>query len=227
MGLGDFLIPTLVGYWFLNVSNYTRFSIHRQSGYHVLFKSALFGLGFFAVAMLFLSFVPCGPFLPAVLPSFANTDSLVLSIVLAGLSCIPNWWRDKAEAVRIDAEKNGNHMELLIANARENEKLIEVTLKNRKSYIGFPLEDLQSFITDPDLRLLPVASGYRDERTMKLNLTTDHADVFNAFDDVDQEDFQIVISMSEVISVRIFDLRVYEVFQYSAPPSRTNPISPK
>ena len=108
-------------------------------------------------------------------------------------------------------------MELLVADACVNEKLIEVTLKNRKSYIGFALEELQYFSTEPDLRLLPVASGYRDEKTMKLNITTDHADVFEGFSDLEKEDFQIVISMSEVISVRIFDLRAYEVFQHSIP----------
>lgn len=220
MGLGDFLIPTLVGYWFLNVSNYTRFSIHRQSGYHVLFKSALLGLGFFVLAKLILSFIPSGPFLPTVLPSFENTDSLVLSIVLGGLAwCILNRVRGKEEAIRKDAEKNGNHMELLIADACVNKKLIEVTLKNRKSYIGFALEELLYLTAEPDLRLLPVASGYRDEKTMKLNLITNHADVFEGFNDLEREDFQIVISMTEVISVRIFDLRVYEAFQHSRPTS--------
>ena len=52
MGLGLLLIPTLAGYWFLTHSNFTRFKVIRESGYHILFKSAIYGLLLFILANL-------------------------------------------------------------------------------------------------------------------------------------------------------------------------------
>lgn len=50
MGLGLLLIPAIGGYWFLTHWNYTRYRAARDSGYHVLFRSAFAGLVLFVLA---------------------------------------------------------------------------------------------------------------------------------------------------------------------------------
>lgn len=56
MGLGLLLIPTLGGYWLLTRLYYTRYGVLRDSGYHVLFKSAIAGCSLFVVSRLAVIF---------------------------------------------------------------------------------------------------------------------------------------------------------------------------
>ena len=57
MNVGLLFIPTLTGYWFLKHLYYTRYHTLRESGYHVLFKSAIAGCVFFGVSRLIVVFV--------------------------------------------------------------------------------------------------------------------------------------------------------------------------
>ena len=52
MGLGLLLVPALAGYLFLNWFNGTRYSLPRETGYHVVFQSAIAGVLLFFVARL-------------------------------------------------------------------------------------------------------------------------------------------------------------------------------
>ena len=48
--LGLLLLPAVGGYWFLTHFNYTRFQSVRDSGYHVLFRSAVVGIVLYCIA---------------------------------------------------------------------------------------------------------------------------------------------------------------------------------
>ena len=52
MGLGLLLVPALAGYLFLNSFNGTRYSLPRETGYHVVFQSAIAGVLLFLLARL-------------------------------------------------------------------------------------------------------------------------------------------------------------------------------
>ena len=52
MGLGLLLVPALAGYLFLNWFNATRYSLPRETGYHVVFQSAIAGVVLFVIARL-------------------------------------------------------------------------------------------------------------------------------------------------------------------------------
>lgn len=98
----------------------------------------------------------------------------------------------------------------------EQQKLIELSLRNRKSYVGFALE---GGITqgEPYVALIPMASGYRDTDTQELRIETHYAPVIQAslaaVSNLVYEDFRIVIPISEIMSARIFHPDVYERFQ--------------
>ena len=229
MGLGLLLIPTLAGYWFLTHSNFTRFKVIRESGYHILLKSAIYGLLLFILANLAVIVLirPCFPQFSNLICEYApyeNSDSMLVMCVFSPVfSIIGNWFRNKETATRKDATDNGNHIELLIAESCENQKLIELSLRNRKSYIGFAIEVPRLVRKDDDvndIKLIPIASGYRDEETLELVITTNHAPVIQEFTEdptgIALEDFHIIIRMVEIVSVRIFDIDVYERFRDEA-----------
>ena len=52
MGLGVLLVPALAGYLFLNWFNGTRYSLPRETGYHVVFRAAIVGVFLFFIARL-------------------------------------------------------------------------------------------------------------------------------------------------------------------------------
>ena len=70
-----------------------------------------------------------------------------------------------------------------------------------------------------NVALLPLNSGYRKEDTHELEITTNYAPVLWEFlekhgsSGLVYEDFRVVIPMSEIVSARIFDPDVYELFQ--------------
>ena len=226
MGLGLLLIPSLGGYWFLRRANFTRFEIYRLSGYHLLFRSALAGI-------ILASFAhPIALFIDALVPQLRSfwyayisvnyVDTAILSILLAAI--IPpviNRFHSEERAAKRTSENYGDLIELMIARAFEQIKLIELSLKNRKSYIGFVLWRSITKRGQSDVTLVPVVSGYRFEDTLELCITTNYAPIIYKWIKEkpkklsDFRDFNVVIPRSEVSSARIFDPEAYRLFQQS------------
>jgi hypothetical protein len=110
-------------------------------------------------------------------------------------------------------------MELIIADSIERQKMVELSLRNGKSYIGYALESNITKRGSSDVALAPVASGYRSEDTRELRITTHYAPVIqkwrgddSSIDDI-VRDFRIVISREEICSARFFDPKVYLLFR--------------
>ena len=223
MGLGWFLIPTLGGYWFLTHLNLTRYATLRESGYHVFFRAAIAG-GFLAVLarlvvlLLNYSFPQVGEIWEPYAP-FPYSGTAILSVLLGVvLPIVGNRCYSREKAARRMARKSGNLVELLISESIRQQKLVEISLRSGKSYIGLARESGITSQGESDIALIPVASGYRDKDTQELKITTDYARVIQESLKESPEtsnlvytDFQVVIPMSEVISARIFDFRVYNI----------------
>ena len=75
-----------------------------------------------------------------------------------------------------------------------------------------------------ELAIIPYDSGFRDKDTHKLVFNTDYTDVVlssieggeDGDEGLDIIDFRVVIPVSEIVSVRIFDFGVYQRFQDDA-----------
>lgn len=226
MGLGLLLIPSLGGYWFLQHANFTRFEIYRLSGYHLLFRSALAGILLASSAHLITLIIdalvpPIRIFWYAYIP-VDYLDTAILSILLAAaIPPVINRFHSEEKAAKRTAEKYGDLIELVIARAFEQRKLIELSLKNRKSYIGMVLWRSITKRGQSDVTLVPVVSGYRSEDTLELHITTDYVSIIYEMIETNPDkipeilDFNVVIPRSEVCSARIFDPKVYRLFQQS------------
>ena len=247
MGLGLLLVPVLAGYWLVTRLHYTRHPATRSSGYHVLFQSGLAGVGLFAIAYLITfamryywpeagdkwdSFAPAqysdavvlSALLGVILPFAGNLlyGSRKADQAAAAETRLPAllWRNSSRKAARRAAAESGDFIELLIANSIDRNQMVELSLRNGKSYIGLALESGIESIGESDISIVPALSGYRDKATQELHITTEYASVIDktiqGATSIASDDFQVVIPMSEIISARTFIPEAYDRFQASA-----------
>lgn len=230
MNLSVYLFPLLAGYLFLRFCYYFKFRIVRESGYHVFFQSGLWGVVFLVVSQAIDTYFP----------TLANytwrflgirDDQIgigLLSIASSAIS-IPllNWIVfNKYNCAVASATNRGGEIEVLLYRSIKEEIPVEITLKNRRCYVGliYDTSGITKF-EDGDIKLLPQKSGYRDKDTLKLDFDTDYrtyyADkILSEYLEDDESSvalmerfidfFEIVIPQSEVVSVRRFDIEIYE-----------------
>ena len=214
----ELLIAAAGGYLFLRYTNWTRYKIHRETGYHLIFLTAATGTFLYAIAYIATFYIPnhfavindliqLFPFdfravhltflLGVLLPSLFNVIGYVFRFT-------------KKKAMRRAALQSGSHIEAIFAESFILGELVEITLKNKKSYVGLVYKqgiiDPQS--GDSGVTLIPFRSGYRDKKTLKLELTADYCPMFETCQKF--ADLRIAVSMSEIVSARPFDLDMHE-----------------
>jgi hypothetical protein len=220
------LLPLLGGYLFISHWNYTRFDAIRYSGERLLFHSATAGIIFLTLALgithpTVLRWPEIGRQWQALVP-FDYSGTSLLAFCMGALL----WWPlNKLE--RFDREKqaqktieNGNDfLEMMLADAQRDLKLVSVVLKSRKVYIGFVTASFDP-VNDRDyIQLLPLQSGYRDAGTLQLKITTDYSQVYNRIvtkelesTSININDMRVVIPVSEIMSINLFDQEAYDLF---------------
>lgn len=232
MGLGWLLIPALAGYWLLTHWNRTRFQAERASGYHLLFRSAIAGglllTGAYILLALLSPLCPQGCAAWTTLVPFPYAGTFVLSAGLGYvLPFLLNRYYSQQEAARLAIARHGNLIEQLMAEAIERQILVQLSLKSGKVYVGL---GLASALAGPDaleISLIPLASGYRAAGTQTMHLTTYYAPVLEQIPKhLTDEDFRVVIPLTEVVSARLFDLETYLAFQAGESPAPTRSDHP-
>ena len=225
MNWGLLLFPAVGGYWFITHFNGTRYQVSRQSGYHVLFQSAAYGVVLYfvadwAVGLGMLKWLI--QFLDKHSPDLFKTES-ALSILIALVSPpILNLFYGSMRGVRKAARYAGEDVELLILDSLRNGALVEVTLENRKVYIGMAVNSGVGKGPDADAAIFPYFSGHRDEKTLELQIDTSYEPIISqhvsrqadGFFDLEEqiERFRVVIPISRVVSARPFEQEVFDDF---------------
>ena len=222
MPLSLLLLPAVGGYWLLTHCNYTRYRAERYSGYHLLFRSALYGVALYFAAR-FITFLldlswPSLTMLWEAHVSVPFTSEVMLSLVLAFLFPIGfNIFYDSERGARRTAGEVGDHIELLIDSSMRNRRLIELSLRSRKTYVGYATETGIGRNTDTDVILVPLLSGHRDTETLRLSLETNYDPVIETYmktaSSPTRPDLRVVIPLSEIVTARLFELSLYRVFQ--------------
>ena len=229
MNVIPFLLPAVGGFWFLSHNNVTRYRYARLSGYHLLFASAFVGTVLYGIAHVLLAFFDTH--YPQMVCTWEDhspdmvTATVQVSLLLA--FAVPlfvnrvfpaDFWAAQA------AYTSGDLIELTIHRAVTQYRLVEVSLRSRKSYIGLPLESGPGSIPDSDVSLIPLYSGYRDKDTLELVLVRNYGPVVkghafpnNVYSGWNEEDFRIVFPMSEIVSVRLFNDNIFDHFQLDRP----------
>lgn len=228
------LIYAIVGYLFLSRVYKYKSEINRDSGYHVLFKSVLYGTVIYVP--VYIAIVTLygnqdqSELVQSALPSNQNQSELVQLalktspvLVCMVLIFIVNLFLNKERWEIESAMEHGDYLGILMRECVSRQKFIEVTLKDRKVYVGVPF-DFPGYSTNASskeqfITILPVKSGYREQNELRVVFTTDYDWIVSGkFEnflnglDLEDKDFAVVISRSEVLSARIYDEEVRDQF---------------
>ena len=242
-GTASLLLFVLAGaFAFAYRCHYTSYLASRMEGRQLLFLVTSVAVGllllsrcFLLVASLLLweplvSFIGrvwmaiVSPFgVPEVLATFFG--AFVLGPVLAGLV---NAFYGAERASTDIIEKYGGEREKFLFAAMESEDLVLVTLRSRKVYVGWPLYTPDPRRETKDFRLFPAASGYRDEQTLELKLTTQYSGVYERieageYSDLQVEDFDTILPLEEVESANLFSLEIDQDL-FKIPPNENNEV---
>ena len=236
-GIESVLIPALSGYVYLGTSYKYRSQINRESGYHVLFRSALIGIFSYPIAYLIAWLL--SSYLPNILVTYyqflTNWISIVntsdfyfqfltgwISIGLCwGVARISNRRSDKEEVEAEVAAEMGDFLSLLMRDCNKRDQMMEITLQNRKVYVGIPISSPGPRLsTDQFIRILPFMSGYRDEESLKPHYDTHYDWISQPCDEkylrnvlgLESGDFAVTIARREIVSARLFNEEVYVRF---------------
>ena len=223
MNLISLIMPLVGGYWFLSVWYGTRFTVRRDSGYHLFFKTILFGVVFLFVAKILLIFLKdriaiCFD-LQIFIPTELDLESTVAMILGVALPYVLNIFYNQAKHALIAAEGRGDLLYVTITKAIGKVELVELTMSGGKVYIGYP-SSLTGF-ENKFVNLIPYASGFCDSETKELKLTSRYS---LALDDFARRkilykritsfsEISINIKVKEIISARIFYPEVYAEFE--------------
>ena len=114
-----------------------------------------------------------------------------------------------------------NDFELLILRSVQKNRPVMFTMDDCKVYIGWVIRAPHPTEHRKSIRLLPLASGFRDSITRTVELTTDYVGAIESImsdDDMDSnhltfEDFEVVLPVDKIASSHPFDFSAYEHFQ--------------
>ena len=232
-----FIIPIITGYFILTNSSLLKYNSQRLSRNRILFESifigiTLIGLGFILRGIVqsittgfienlvgFLQFIPFDK--PNYFWTFCFSCSIgILFFIILEIIILKFYSKD--DAIIWAVNKHGDELESLVKNSVLNGQTIQLTLKNNKVYIGFceetPIPQKTNYIS-----ISPILSGYRDNETKKLTITTDYFRVVDEFiNDIEQKEGKdlekitlntdIVIKQDEIVTASIYEQDIFDKF---------------
>lgn len=245
MELSGLLIPILGGYWLLTRIKSTRYWTYRQSGYHLFFHAAMWGvlllIASWAIARVISIKFPMLPWKESTYIPFEYATLFLVTLSLAWLVPLAVnrlIYRKKTDDyfAKKAAKDDGNLVDWTIQEALNASVLVEVATKNGKSYVGLPQSISPPVRRENDVVLLPLLSGYRNHETRELIITTDYRALLRKWrmekmglsDDkqelshLSSQDFLVALPYREIASARRFDLKLYETYFRKNPPN--NPV---
>lgn len=235
MPLNILILPLLGGFLFIHTWNKTSAQVRTYSGNRLLFFAALSGACFLAIAYVaaqVLSLVVPQlwvygwvAFLPKIDYLTSSLSTLPLAYVSARLLNLCPAYRVHTVA-EADVLTFGTELDLLVHDVWKHKKLLQVTLKSRKVYIGQCLQGAKPHEETPYLKLLPFFSGHRDSERLNLCLDRDYISAYaklahssNTYralgvsaylSEGGGERFAILIPVPEILSASRFERSFYE-----------------
>ena len=249
-GLAQYALPIIGGYLLAYHSYWFKYRLARSAGYRFYFHVVHLAVVLSASAIGVLLVIDS---IPAVYRA-ATEEAVSLKFRFSDFSQLESWVRERqseifilsfllgpAAAVLLNILPTTNRygslqhaikdrdFDLLVRKSTEEEKPVLYTLSTKHVYLGFNVRG-----PDPEaqlrwIRILPLASGYRDSETQELQFTTFYGKILSeiwassaearnnpeaevAFPNTTLEDFEVVLSTDEIHSAHLFDVRVYEHF---------------
>ena len=206
-----------------------RYRTAREAGHRLYLTCATLGVGLtlvslfllFAVALLFCLFSHQHP---RVLLDHASSWELLfpvvsaLNVLAAFLGAKIYNSREGVKYINIRRVWQKDDFSALLAYATSHSKLVAVTLRSRKVYVGLVARTNEPHWECSHITVLPFYSGFRRERDLKLQLTNRYEEVFDYFERESSEerqpdgikDFYVVAPLSDIVSSHVFNPEIYK-----------------
>ncbi|MBO6585203.1 MAG: hypothetical protein JJ953_03770 [Gracilimonas sp.] len=222
---GLLILPLLSGFIFIKTSQYYSFKIYRYSNQELFLLSGVWGTLLFIPAYLLYLYILEG--FPSIIERWDDFINISYSLPVFSTLFIgylfgkyTNFLTTKEERIGQLIYEDNDAIEILLMKALKEAKLVSVTLRSDKVYVGFVSNNFVSPNFDTkSFKLIPYLSGYRDNN--KELIFTNYYEEITAkvedeikgqLDGFESSDFEIGIVFSEVISVNIFHPSVYDLF---------------
>lgn len=236
---GNLLILLLVaGYCFLHLFAYTKYRAQRLDGHRLIFESALLAIPLSGIGRLAAYCLAKLDWVRAVWANIAppfDFFGTALLAVLAGV-CIPlalNWIADAADgwdgfrsilarfwvfsnrrALSTAMRRHGSELHRLLYTALDEERLVAITLDNKKVYIGYVYGAPKLEPHDVYVALIPLFSGYRDAVSLELKLTQDYLAAYEGDPNSQEEgEFVVALPLNQIRIASFFDPDSYAKFE--------------
>lgn len=252
---GLFLLPLLAGYAFASIWSGSRYVVAREDGNRLYFRAGFYALFLYTSSCLchfiFKVYAPetytatvvylqeISSFFGGEPQSSYNISrisialfSIIMSLSLAHLLNGVPWIKRKAIRYAI----RNDDFEKIVERSMRKSMPLSVTLSSGKVYIGFAVRSFDPLDERKDLRVLPLLSGYRDDKR-DLVLTTNYKKIYDVIhykknkelEYLDIGDFEIVIACREIHTCSQFDLGAYLFFKETktSQEDSTPPIIPE
>jgi len=179
------LLPLLGGFIFASLWHPTKYYTQRADTYRLIFTASVTGAVFLFLACVIVSLLsylvpsvcqPIDRLWHDVFP-YANSGRATLAFAMGAFL----WWpankgcSDTAAISRAILSKR-DPLELLLRRALGEGKLVSVTLKSGKVYVGTVQSNFNPAYPMEHVSMLPAFSGYRDETTKKMELTLSYVE---------------------------------------------------
>lgn len=234
------LLPICAGYIILVYSVLFKYNIQRFHQRRLLFESIIIAIliiliSFFIrsiIELLFPQLIPSIVSFLKIIPFqkpdyfwtvFVGTFSSIILVFISNI-CIYQEY-GKINPIIWAIRKNGDELEKLFERSSDEGKLIQITLKNNKVYIGFC-----EIIPEPQktnyMVISPILSGYRKEPSKKVKITTNYLEIVNYYiENLDDEstsvelNTDVTIKQDEILTAGIYDQEIFDMFNGSLPHS--------
>jgi hypothetical protein len=227
------ILPLCAGYFILVYSLLFKYNIQRFHQRRLLFESIIAAIIILVSAFTFRTLIELA--FPKIIPyfleklSFVPIDkpdyfwtaffSCVIAVILVILSnYIIKKFYGNYEPIIWAIRKNGDELEKLFERSATEGKIMQLTLKNNKIYIGF-CETIPEPQKTNYLVISPVLSGYRDSETKKMEITTDYFKIIdNYVENLDDSttsvelNTDITIKQDEILTASIYEQEIYDMF---------------
>jgi len=258
MGPLIIMVVLVCGFWYTQNHYQSRIKLARSNGWNAYFYVAMHGCkfaiqGFGVITVLFVILLLVSSIinlLSFIWPSFdvdlyswmTNIKVMsyplffVLSLMMACLlasgqgSSAKRALEDdeiRQQAYREMAAQDG--IESLLVQAIDEGKLIFVTMKSRKVYIGYVAAPRMEHHDTQHLAIIPYISGYRDKDTLRYHEQHRYYDLYlskNISDDsqpLNFNHFRHVMPMDQIEAVSLFDTETYKSFDEFSTPEPVKP----